>query len=310
MKTIVISGGAGFISSHLTKKLLDDGNRVVCLDNLVTGTEKNIACFMDNENYEFIKHDITQPINLSEKVDRIYNLASPASPIDYQVIPIETLMAGSHGIKNMLDLAWKNKARILQTSTSEVYGNPLEHPQKETYWGNVNPIGLRSCYDEAKRFGEAMMMAYNRVHNVDTRIVRLFNSFGPNMRPNDGRVIPTFAKQALGNKPITVFGEGKQTRSFCYVDDTVRGLIALMESSYINPVNIGNPAEITIIDLAEKIIKLCGSSSKVVHNPLPKDDPTRRKPDISLAKQQLGWQPEIDWEKGLEKTVKWFKENT
>ncbi|MAG21810.1 MAG: NAD-dependent dehydratase [Candidatus Diapherotrites archaeon] len=310
MKTILVSGGAGFIGSHLTEKLLDEGNRVICMDNLVTGTEKNIQDFMDNKNYEFIKHDISQPIDLNEKVSEIYNLASPASPIDYQVIPIETLLAGSYGIKNLLDLTWKNKARILQSSTSEVYGDPLEHPQKESYWGNVNPIGLRSCYDESKRFAEAMMMAYHRVHDVDIRIVRIFNTFGPKMRPNDGRVIPTFVKQALGDKPITVFGEGDQTRSFCYVDDNVRGLMALMASNYTNPVNIGNPAEITILELAEKMVELCGSKSEIVHNPLPKDDPTRRKPDISLAKQQLGWEPKVDWVDGLKKTIDWFKENT
>lgn len=310
MKTILITGGAGFIGSHLTEKLLEEGNRVIALDNFVTGSEKNIQGLMDNKDYEFIKHDITQPVDLNEKLDQIYNLASPASPIDYQVIPIETLLAGSYGIKNMLDLAWKNKARFLQTSTSEIYGDPLEHPQKESYWGNVNPIGLRSCYDESKRFAEAMIMAYHRVHNLDARIARLFNTFGPKMRPNDGRVIPTFIKQALGNKPLTVFGKGDQTRSFCFVDDTVRGLVALMNSSYTNPVNIGNPAEITILDLAKKIIKLCGSKSQIVHNPLPKDDPTRRKPDISLAKQQLGWAPQVNWEEGLKKTIEWFKENS
>lgn len=310
MKTIVVSGGAGFIGSHLTAELLKQGNRVICLDNLVTGAEKNIQEFMDNKNYEFIKQDITQPIDLNEKIDQVYNLASPASPIDYQIIPIETLLAGSYGIKNMLDLAWKKKARFLQTSTSEIYGNPLEHPQRESYWGNVNPIGLRSCYDEGKRFAEAMVMAYHREHAVDVRIARIFNTFGPKMRPDDGRVIPTFIKQTLGNKPITVFGTGKQTRSFCYVDDTVRGLIALMNSSYTNPVNIGNPKEITILALAKKIIELCKSKSKIVHNQLPKDDPTRRKPDITLAKQQLGWEPQVDWEKGLKKTIKWFRENT
>ena len=310
MKTIVVSGGAGFIGSHLTEELLEKGNKVICVDNLVTGTEKNVHQFMENKNYDFIKHDICETLHLNEKIDRVYNCASPASPIDYQVIPIETLMAGSVGVKNLLELAWENKARFLQTSTSEVYGDPLEHPQKESYWGNVNPIGLRSCYDESKRFAEALMMAYQRVHNVDVRIARIFNTFGPRMRPNDGRVVPTFIKQALGNKPITIFGEGNQTRSFCYVDDNVRGLMALMESSYTNPVNIGNPVEITIKELAEKVIKLSGSKSKIVKNPLPKDDPTRRKPDISIAKKQLGWEPKVDWEHGLKKTIEWFREYT
>jgi len=310
MKTVVVSGGAGFIGSHLTEALLKKGNKVIAVDNLVTGTERNIRGFMENKNFEFIKYDICETLHLHEKIDRIYNCASPASPIDYQVIPIETLMAGSIGVKNLLNLAWKNKARFLQTSTSEVYGDPLEHPQKESYWGNVNPIGLRSCYDESKRFAEALIMAYHRVHNIDVRIARIFNTFGPRMRPNDGRVVPTFIKQALGNKPITIFGEGNQTRSFCYVDDTVRGLMALMESSYTNPVNIGNPVEVTIKQLAEKVIKISKSKSKVVKNPLPKDDPTRRKPDISIAKKQLGWKPQVDWEQGLKKTIELFKENT
>ena len=307
MKTIVVAGGAGFLGSHLVGKLLEAGEKVICVDSLVTGNERNILEFRENENFKFVNHDITKPLELEEKIDEVYNFACPASPIDYQKIPIETLMAGSYGVKNLLDLALKNNAKFLQTSTSEVYGDPLEHPQKESYWGNVNPIGLRSCYDESKRFSEALIMAYHRVHDLDVRMSRIFNTFGPKMRANDGRVIPTFVKQALNDEPITVFGKGNQTRSFCYVDDNIGGQIALMASSYHNPVNIGNPVEVTILQLAEKIIEFCGSKSKIVHNPLPKDDPTRRKPDISLAKQQLGWEPKVNWEDGLKETIEWFK---
>ncbi len=309
-KTIVVTGGAGFLGSHLVETLLKQGERVICVDSLVTGKEKNIQEFMENEKFTFMNHDITRPLDISDDLDEIYNLACPASPIDYQMIPIETLMAGSYGVKNMLDLALKHKAKFLQTSTSEVYGDPLEHPQKETYWGNVNPIGLRSCYDESKRFSEALIMAYHRVHDIDIRMSRIFNTFGPRMRPDDGRVIPTFVKQALKDEPITVFGDGDQTRSFCYVDDNIRGQIALMASSYTNPVNIGNPVEMTILQLAEKVIEFCGSKSKIVHNPLPKDDPTRRKPDLTLARQQLGWEPKVNWEDGLKITIDWFKKNT
>jgi nucleoside-diphosphate-sugar epimerase len=308
MKTILVTGGAGFIGSHLCETLLEQGKKVICIDNFVTGKKENIAELFENENFSFIEHDISNPLEISEKVDQIFELASPASPVDFPKIPIEILTTGSIGLKNVLDLAVEKKARILHTSTSEVYGDPLEHPQKETYWGNVNPIGERSCYDEAKRFGEALIMAYKRKKDIDPRIVRIFNTYGPKMRPDDGRVVPTFIKQALANKPITVFGDGKQTRSFCFVKDEVAGLIALMESDYSLPVNIGNPSEITILEFAKKIVELCNSKSQIDFKPLPKDDPVRRKPDISLAKEKLGWEPKVSLEEGLKKTINWFNE--
>jgi nucleoside-diphosphate-sugar epimerase len=307
MKTILVTGGAGFIGSHLCETLLEQGKKVICIDNFVTGKKENIAELLDNENFSFLEHDISSPLEFSEDVDQIFELASPASPVDFPKIPIEILTTGSIGLKNVLDFAVEKKARVLLTSTSEVYGDPLEHPQKESYWGNVNPIGERSCYDEAKRFGEALMMAYKRKKGLDPRIVRIFNTYGPKMRPDDGRVVPTFIKQALSNQPISVFGDGMQTRSFCFVKDEVAGLIALMESDYSLPVNIGNPLEITILEFAKKIVELCGSKSQIDFKPLPKDDPVRRKPDISLAKEKLGWEPTVSLEEGLKKTIDWFK---
>ena len=307
MKTILVTGGAGFIGSHLCEVLLGQGKKVICIDNFVTGKKENIAELLENENFSFVEHDISNPLEISESVDQIFELASPASPVDFPKIPIEILTTGSLGLKNVLDFAVEKKARVLHTSTSEVYGDPLEHPQKESYWGNVNPIGERSCYDEAKRFGEALMMAYKRKKGLDPRIVRIFNTYGPKMRPDDGRVVPTFIKQALSNQPISVFGDGKQTRSFCFVKDEVAGLIALMESDYSLPVNIGNPSEITILEFAKKIVELCGSKSQIDFKPLPKDDPVRRKPDISLAKEKLGWEPKVSLEEGLKKTIDWFK---
>ena len=302
---ILVTGGAGFIGSHLCKYLLDKGDEVICMDNFFTGSKKNILSLIDNKNFEVITHDIIQPIYL--EVDQIYNLACPASPVHYQYDPIKTLLTSTVGIYNMLGIAKRTKARILQASTSEVYGNPLEHPQKETYWGNVNSIGIRSCYDEGKRAAETFMMDYHRENKVDTRIVRIFNTYGPNMAKNDGRVVSNFIVQSLEDKPITVYGDGKQTRSFCYVNDLVEGMYKMMNRKHIGPINLGNPNEKTILELAEKIIELTGSKSKIVFKPLPKDDPVKRKPDISLAKKELGWEPKVNLDEGLKKTIEYFK---
>ncbi len=306
MKNILVTGGAGFIGSHLSEKLLAEGNHVICVDNFFTGSRKNIDHLLDNREFELIRHDIIEPILL--QVDQIYNLACPASPIHYQINAIKTIKTNVIGVTNMLDLADETKARILQASTSEVYGDPDVHPQKESYWGNVNPIGLRSCYDEGKRVAEALMMDYHRQHNVDIRIIRIFNTYGPRMAENDGRVVSNFILQALKNQDITINGDGSQTRSFCYVDDLVRGMIALMnKEDFMGPVNVGNDGEYTIKQLAEMIIELTGSKSKIVYTPLPSDDPCKRRPDLTLAKEVLGYEPTVHIKDGLLKTIEYFE---
>lgn len=307
MKNILVTGGAGFIGSHLCDKLLEQGNHVICLDNFFTGSRKNVTHLLGNSEFELIRHDIIEPIIL--EVDQIYNLACPASPIHYQYNAIKTIKTNVLGVTNMLDLADETKARILQASTSEVYGDPIVHPQKETYWGNVNPIGVRSCYDEGKRVAETLMMDYHRQHNVDIRIIRIFNTYGPRMAQNDGRVVSNFIIQALKNEDITIYGDGSQTRSFCYVDDLVRGMITLMNTEdFMGPVNVGNDGEYTILDLAKMIIELTNSSSKIVFKPLPSDDPCQRKPDLSLAKEKLNYTPTVHVKDGLMKTIEYFSE--
>lgn len=305
-KRILITGGAGFIGSHLCKKLIKEGNDVICLDNFFTGSKDNIRELIGDSHFEFVRHDVTK--EYFAEVDRIYNLACPASPPHYQYNPIKTIKTSILGAINMLGLAKRCKARILQASTSEVYGNPAVHPQKEEYWGNVNPIGIRSCYDEGKRCAETLMMDYNRQNGVDVRIIRIFNTYGPNMDANDGRVVSNFIVQALQNKDITIYGDGSQTRSFCYVSDLIEGIVSMMnnENGFIGPVNLGNPVEKTVLEFAELIIKLTNSNSKIVNLPLPKDDPTRRKPDISLAKKKLNWEPHVKVEEGLLKTIEYF----
>ena len=307
MKRILVTGGAGFIGSHLCGKLLDEGNEVICLDNFFTGSKRNISRYLGNKNFELVRHDITK--EYFAEVDYIYNLACPASPPHYQYNAIKTIKTSIIGTMNMLGLAKRCKARILQASTSEVYGDPKVHPQREDYWGNVNPIGIRSCYDEGKRCAETLMMDYHRQNNVDIRIIRIFNTYGPNMAPDDGRVVSNFILQALKGEDITIYGDGSQTRSFCYVDDLVTGMIKMMENpSFIGPVNLGNPSERTILDFAKLIIELTNSKSKIVYKPLPSDDPTQRKPDITLAKEKLGWEPKVDIEEGLMNTIEYFKE--
>ena len=306
MPRILITGGAGFIGSHLCDRFVKKGYEVICMDNLLTGSVDNISHITD-EKFSFIKHDITNYINIKGPVDYIMHFASPASPIDYLELPIQTLKVGAMGTHNALGLAKAKGSRFLLASTSEVYGDPLIHPQQEDYWGNVNPIGPRGVYDEAKRFGEAITMAYHRTHGVDTRIVRIFNTFGPRMRIGDGRVVPAFMEQALLGNPLTVFGDGKQTRSFCYVSDLVDGVCTLLESDFTTPVNIGNPSEMSILDFAKKIIEFTGSKSEIAFKPLPVDDPKVRQPDISLAKNVLGWEPKIGLEEGLKKTLEYFK---
>ncbi len=303
----VVAGGAGFLGSHLCDYLLSKGHRVICLDNLITGNSANIEHLAGNENFKFIKHDVTEYIYLPGAVDYVFNFASPASPIDYLELPIQTLKVGALGTHKTLGLARAKKAVYFLASTSETYGDPLVHPQPETYWGNVNPIGPRGVYDEAKRFAEAMVMAYHRFHGLDTRIVRIFNTYGPRMRPNDGRVVPTFINQALDNAPISVFGDGSQTRSFCYVSDLIHGIYLLAMSNCSDPVNIGNPGEMTVRTFAEKIKKLCGATSPIIEKPLPIDDPKVRRPDITKAKKLLGWEPVMDLEKGLSLTIDYFK---
>src|SRR5262245_46185909 len=302
MPAAVVTGGAGFLGSHLCDYLIDKGFRVICVDNLDTGSLQNVE-HLRGEEFLFVNHDLTQHLELEEPVDFVYHLASPASPIDYARLPLQTLKVGSYGTHNALGLAKFKRARFLLASTSEVYGDPQVHPQPETYWGNVNPIGPRGVYDEAKRYAEALAMAYHRQQGVDTCIVRIFNTYGPRMRPHDGRAIPTFLKQALSDQPLTVFGDGTQTRSFCYVDDLIRGLILLAESGEHLPVNIGNPNEFTLNDLAEAVIRVTASKSKVVYEALPVDDPQVRQPDITRARQLLGWEPEIELEDGLRRTV-------
>jgi len=306
MKKILVTGGAGFIGSRLCQQLLE-GNRVICVDNLISSNRKNIKDLEKNKNFRFIKHDIIKPFKIREKIDEIYNLACPASPADFSKFPIEILLTSSVGVKNMLDLAIRQKVKFLHTSTSEVYGDPKEHPQKEDYWGNVNPIGPRSCYDESKRFAESLIENYRKKYNLDTKIVRVFNTYGPKMRPNDGRVISNFIVQALKGKDLTVYGDGTQTRSFCYINDMVEGILQMMESHEHGPINLGNPDEYRVLDLAKKIIALINSKSKITFQSLPKDDPARRRPDITLAKKRLGWKPKVDLEEGLLKTIVCFK---
>jgi dTDP-glucose 4,6-dehydratase len=303
---IVVSGSAGFIGSHLCEELLARGHSVVGIDNLVTGDMSNIAHLRDKD-FQFIRHDVTQYIDIDGPVDAVLHWASPASPIDYLELPIQTLKVGSLGTHNALGLAKSKNARFVLASTSEVYGDPLEHPQRETYWGNVNPIGPRGVYDEAKRFAEAITLAYHRTHGVDTKIVRIFNTYGPRMRLRDGRAVPAFMSQALRHEDVTVFGDGTQTRSFCYVSDLVDGILRLLESDTHDPVNIGNPHEVTIEQIAHIIISLVGSKSRIVYQPLPQDDPKQRKPDITRAQTILGWQPKIGLDEGLAKTVGYFK---
>jgi dTDP-glucose 4,6-dehydratase len=302
MPTSLVTGGAGFVGSHLCDELLARGHRVVCIDNLETGTLNNIEHIRTDE-FVHLNLDITEPYFIEEPVDFVYHLASPASPIDYLRLPLHTLKVGSYGTHHTLGLAKKHRARFLLASTSEVYGDPKEHPQRETYWGHVNPIGPRGVYDEAKRYAEALTMAYHRQQGVDTAIVRIFNTFGPRMRPHDGRAIPTFLRQALQDRPITVFGKGEQTRSFCYVADEIRGIIALAESGYHNPVNVGNPNEFTLLELAHAVIEVTGSRSEIVFEALPIDDPQQRQPDITVAKEILGWEPRIDLRDGLRRTI-------
>lgn len=306
-KKILVTGGAGFLGSHLCERLLKDGNEVICLDNYFTGSKSNINHLLSNPDFELIRHDITFPYYI--EVDEIYNLACPASPIHYQHDPIQTIKTSVIGAINMLGLAKRINAKILQSSTSEVYGDPKEHPQTETYWGNVNPIGVRSCYDESKRCAETLFIDYHRQNNVKTKIIRIFNTYGPRMNQNDGRVVSNFIVQALKNNDITIYGTGNQTRSFQYVDDLIEGMVRMMntDDSIIGPINIGNPNEFTILELAEKIIELTGSKSKIIFKPLPSDDPTQRQPNIDQAKKILNWKPEIQLDEGLIKTIDYFK---
>lgn len=308
-QTALVTGGAGFLGSHLCDKLLGEGFKVICMDNLITGSTKNISHLAGNDDFIFVKQDVTNYIFLPGKIDYVFHFASPASPIDYLKLPIQTLKVGSLGTHKVLGLTLEKKARFLLASTSEVYGDPAIHPQSEDYWGNVNPIGPRGVYDEAKRFAEAITMAYHRYHGVDTRIIRIFNTYGPRMRLDDGRALPAFIGQAFRNEDITVFGDGSQTRSFCYVSDLIDGIFKLMMSSEIYPVNIGNPDEITIEEFAEEVIKLTGTKSKIVYKELPVDDPKVRQPNIERAKKILGWEPKISRTEGLKITIEYFSKN-
>lgn len=307
MKQILVTGGAGFIGSHLCERLLKDGNNVICMDNYFTGRKQNVIHLLDNPYFELVRHDVTFPYYV--EVDEIYNLACPASPIHYQFDPVSTTKTSVIGAINMLGLAKRTKARILQASTSEVYGDPVVHPQEESYWGNVNPIGIRSCYDEGKRCAETLFMDYHRQNKVDIKIIRIFNTYGPRMRPDDGRVVSNFIVQALKGEDITIYGDGKQTRSFQYVDDLIEGMVRMMASeNFTGPVNLGNPREFTMIELAEVVLKMTNSKSKIIFTSLPADDPKQRKPNISLAKEKLnGWEPNIRLEEGLVETIKYFK---
>jgi UDP-glucuronate decarboxylase len=306
-KTVLVTGGAGFIGSHLCEQLLNQGNEVICMDNLFTGTKENIRHLLKDPHFELIRHDIVHPIFV--EVDQIYNLACPASPIHYQYNPVKTIKTNVMGSINMLGLAKRVKAKILQASTSEIYGNPEIHPQPESYWGNVNPIGLRSCYDEGKRCAETLFFDYHRQNQVKIKVVRIFNTYGPRMHPNDGRVVSNFIVQALKGRDITIYGDGSQTRSFCYVDDMVKGIIAMMNApdDFIGPVNLGNPGEFTIMELAQKTIELTQSRSKIIYKPLPEDDPERRRPEITLARECLSWNPTVSLEEGLKKTIEYFE---
>ena len=307
MKRILVTGGAGFIGSHLCERLLERGDEVLCVDNFFTSRRQNISRLKENPLFEFMRHDITWPLYV--EVDQIYNLACPASPIHYQFDPVQTTKTSVHGAINMLGLAKRLKCRILQSSTSEVYGDPTEHPQKESYWGNVNPIGPRACYDEGKRCAETLFFDYHRQHNLQVRVARIFNTYGPRMHPNDGRVVSNFIVSALKGEPISIYGTGRQTRSFCYVDDLVEGMIRLMDQDEMTgPVNLGNPGEFSILELATMVKELAGSESEIVFHPLPQDDPVRRKPDISLAREKLGWAPTISLRDGLIRTIAYFRE--
>ena len=309
-KRVLVTGGAGFLGSHLCERLLADGHDVLCVDNFFTGTKDNIAHLIGDTHFELVRHDVTFPLYV--EVDEIYNLACPASPIHYQFDPVQTTKTSVHGAINMLGLAKRVKAKILQASTSEVYGDPQVHPQTEDYWGNVNPIGIRSCYDEGKRCAETLFFDYHRQYKLRIKVARIFNTYGPRMHPNDGRVVSNFIVQALKGEPITIYGEGKQTRSFCYVDDLVDGLVRLMDSAddFTGPVNLGNPGEFTILELAKKIIAMTGSKSQLVYHPLPADDPTQRKPDIALAKRILDWTPRVALEDGLQKAIAYFRDSS
>ena len=305
-RRVVVTGGAGFIGSHLCRALLARGDSVVAVDNLVTGSLDNVADLSGRPDFAFVAADVSAGVDVDGPVDAVLHFASPASPVEFDRIPVEILRVGSRGTENTLELARAKGARYLLASTSEVYGDPLVHPQPETYWGNVNPVGPRAVYDEAKRFAEAMTMAYHRHHGVDVRLVRIFNTYGPGMRPDDGRVVSNFIVQALAGKPLTVHGDGTQTRSFCYVDDEVRGLLALLDSDHVGPVNIGNPAEFTVRELAEKVLRLTGSASELQFDPRPVDDPAQRRPDLTLARSLLGWEPEVTLDEGLGRTARWF----
>jgi nucleoside-diphosphate-sugar epimerase len=303
---VVVAGGSGFLGSHVCEALLNRGDEVVCLDNFITGDKRNVAQFVMQEGFTLIEHDVVEPIAVDGSVDAVMNLASPASPKDYLAMPIETLDVGSSGTRQLLDLARRHDARFFMASTSEVYGDPLVHPQPETYWGHVNPIGERSVYDEAKRFSEALTMAYRRVYGTDTRIVRIFNTYGPRMQVDDGRVVSNFIVQALRGEPLTIYGDGSQTRSFCYVDDEVRGFLALLDSDEPGPINIGNPIEFTMLELADLVIELTGSDSELSHRHLPNDDPQQRQPDITIARDRLGWEPQVALREGLSLTIPYF----
>ena len=305
---VVVAGGSGFLGSHVCEALLNRGDEVVCLDNFITGDKRNVAQFATQEGFTLIEHDVVETIAVDGSVDAVMNLASPASPKDYLAMPIETLDVGSIGTRQLLDLARRHDARFFMASTSEVYGDPLVHPQPEAYWGHVNPIGERSVYDEAKRFSEALTMAYRRVYDTDTRIVRIFNTYGPRMQVDDGRVVSNFIVQALRGDPLTIYGDGSQTRSFCYVADEVRGFLALLDSDEPGPINIGNPVEFTMLELADLVIELTGSQAGISHRPLPNDDPQQRQPDISMARERLGWEPEVALREGLGLTIPYFAE--
>lgn len=306
---VLVTGGAGFIGSHLCEYLVNKGFTVYCVDNLITGSTNNIKHLYGN-NFKFIEHDVTKYIDIEEKIDFVLHFASPASPVDYLTYPIQTLKVGSLGTHNALGLVKSKKSKFILASTSEVYGDPLVHPQPETYWGNVNPIGIRGCYDESKRFAEAITIAYHRVHKIDTKIIRIFNTYGERMRKNDGRVVPNFIMQAIKGEDLTIYGDGTQTRSFCYVSDLIDGIYKVMESNINEPINLGNPEELRIIDFANKILELTKSKSKIVHKDLPLDDPKVRKPDITKAKEKLNWIPKVILEDGLKKTIDWFKVNS
>lgn len=309
MKRILVSGGAGFIGSHLCTRLINEGHYVICLDNFFTGSRENVMHLMNNPHFELVKHDVIHPYY--SEVDEIYNLACPASPVHYQYDPVQTTKTSVMGAIHMLELAQRLNAKILQASTSEVYGDPITHPQPESYWGNVNPVGYRSCYDEGKRCAETLFMDYHRQEKVRTKIVRIFNTYGPRMLPDDGRVVSNFIVQALNNEDVTIYGDGKQTRSFQYIDDLIEGLVRMMnsEDEFVGPVNIGNPHEFSVLELAENVIRLTGSTSKIVFKPLPFDDPRQRQPDIALAREKLGWQPTVELEEGLKRMIECFKEN-